>query len=65
MTAATVRYMPRYCWLNMDRLELTWEALMPRNARDQAGGDRHRGHRGVLLHRYGGSSYRAGQLTCK
>jgi hypothetical protein len=49
----------------MDRLELTWEALMPRNARDQAGGDRHRGHRGVLLHRYGGSSYRAGQLTCK
>ena len=32
---------------------------------DQDGGDRHRGHRGVLLHRYGGSSDRAGQLTCK
>ena len=38
MTAATVRYMPRYWWLNMDRVELTWEALMPRNARIRLAG---------------------------
>jgi hypothetical protein len=46
----------------MDRLELTWDALMPGNARTRPAGI---AHRGVLPHRYGGSSYRAGQLTCK
>jgi hypothetical protein len=44
MTAATVRYMPRYWWLNMDRHAATWEAFDAQERQDQAGRDRHRGH---------------------